>query len=92
MVTVATRVRGISDREGFDIVVKHNKKAVDVKKNGLLGAYDYKKKLKATKTVNEWKKERFEVSYPGYTCDVLMGDGTVAVGQKSLQSVRDSYD
>jgi hypothetical protein len=92
MVTVATRVRTIADREKFDIVVTKAGKPVKVTKNGVLGKYPYDKRLKDSKTVSDWKKERFETSYPGYTCDVLMGDGTTATGQKKLKSVRASYE
>lgn len=93
MTTVATRGRAISDLEGFDIIIKDNfGNAVDMKLNGVLGAYEYEKKLKHTKTVADWKRDRFRASYPGYTCDVLLADGSVAPGQKSLRAVRESYD
>ena len=31
--------------------------------NGHLGPYNFHRKLKDTKTVNDWKKERFEPTY-----------------------------
>jgi hypothetical protein len=92
MVTVATRARRISEREKFDIMVKRNVKPVAVTKNGVLGTYEYMKALKSDKTVAQWREDRFEASYPGYTCDVLLGDGSVAIGQTKLSTVRDSYE
>jgi hypothetical protein len=93
MTTVATRAREIAVLEGFDIIVKRNSgRAVDVKKNGVLGPYAYKRALKgAAKTVKDWKKDRFEKSYPGYTCDVLDGNGIVATPQTLLKNVRATY-
>ncbi|MDO8932343.1 MAG: hypothetical protein Q7U97_08125 [Rhodocyclaceae bacterium] len=93
MTTVATRVREIGDKEGFDIIVTHKGTPVNPAENGVLnGGYPFEKKLKGTKTVSDWKKERFETTYPGYSCDVLKGDGDVATGQTSLETVRASYE
>jgi hypothetical protein len=93
MTTVATRAREISDKEGFDIIVTHKGKPVNPAKNGVLnGGYPFEKKLKGTKTVADWKKERFAKSYPGYSCDVLKSDGTKATGQTSLETIRGSYE
>lgn len=92
MTTVQTRARQIAEVEGFDIIVTQAGAAVDPKQNGVLGAYDYRKALKHSKTVSDWKNERFQPSYPGYSCDVLLEDGTVAAGQTSLRTVRESYE
>ncbi len=51
----------------------------------------FRRKLGGAKTVEQWKRERFEATYPGYTCNVLRADGRIAVGQTSLQTVRNSY-
>ena len=92
MTTVATRVRRISDLEGFDIVVRQNGAHVAVTQNGLLGPYNFARKARAAKTVNAWKDERFKHTYPGFDCDVLMEDGSVAAGQTLLRTVRESYE
>jgi hypothetical protein len=93
MTTVATRAREISDKEGFDIIVTRKGRPVKPTKNGVLkGSYPFEKKLKGTKTVSDWKKERFAKTYPGYSCEVLKGDGKRATGQTSLQTVRESYE
>ncbi len=92
MTTVQTRSRQIAEVEGFDIVVTRNGRRVDPKANGVLGIYNYLKALKHSKTVAGWKAERFHICYPGYSCDVLMEDGTVAAGQTTLRTVRESYE
>jgi hypothetical protein len=48
--------------------------------------------MKHTKTVNDFKRERFEEEYPGLSCDVLMGDGEIAASQANLRTVRESYE
>jgi hypothetical protein len=92
MTTVATRVRAISDLEGFDIIVRQNGQEVDKKANGTLGSYPYEKRAKHNQTVAEWKQNRFEATYQGFTCDVLKGDGAIATGQTRIETVRQSYE
>lgn len=92
MTTVQTRVRSISDLEGFDLTVKKDGEEVDVRENGVLSKYPFDKALKGTKTVADWKKDRFERTYPGFTCDVLDGEGKAVTGQTSLRAVRESYE
>lgn len=55
MTTVQTRVRSISDLEGFDLTVKKDGEEVDVRENGVLSKYPFDKALKGTKTVADWK-------------------------------------
>ncbi|MFL4470022.1 hypothetical protein ACERZ8_09135 [Tateyamaria armeniaca] len=92
MTTVATRVRRISDLEGFDIVVTRDGHAVDVSENGLMPDYPYRKACRATHSVSDWKQSRFERNYPGLSCNVLKEDGTVANGNTRLSNVRQSYE
>jgi hypothetical protein len=94
MTTVMTRVREICDKEGFDIKVirKATKKPINVTRNGVMGKYDYDKRLKGTKTVNSWKRDRFDKSYPGLSCEVFNGNGTKATGQTKLETVRKTYE
>ncbi len=96
MVMLITRVNEIAKREGFLIEVfgrtaKRKKRPYLNKTNGLLGDYDFKRKLKDSKTVSDWKKERFEPTYPGFSCNVLLGNGRTAIGHTSLKTVRASY-
>ena len=91
MTTVATRTRQIGELEGFDIVVTQNGQPVDLKANGVLGAYDFARAARDAWTVNRWRQDRFQAAYPGFSCDVLMDDGTPATGQMLLRTVRESY-
>jgi hypothetical protein len=91
--TVATRIRRIADLEGFDIEVMRDGEVVAATDNGVLNAaYQFEKRLKHTKTVADWIKERFEKTYPGFSCRVLKGDGEIAAPQTSLRTVRESYE
>lgn len=91
MTPVDTRAREIVNREGFDVIVMRGRQAVNVRDNGLMGAFGFGRILKNTATVADWKRGRFERTYPGLSCDVLMGDGTTAPGQATLRTVRASY-
>lgn len=92
MTMLMTRVEEIFTREGFMIEVTRNGKALkNLKKEGVLGPYKFRRKLGATKTVQEWKTDRFEHSYPGYSCNVLKANGSIAPGQTLLSSVRKTY-
>lgn len=92
MVMLITRMHEIADREGFEIEVTRKGKVLkNLRRNGVLNAYPSKRRLGGTKTVDHWKRERFESTNPGYSCNVLKADGKIAVGQTSLQTVRNSY-
>lgn len=91
MTTVLTRVIEIFNRERFDIIVTRKGKPINTRSNGMLGPYPFKRKLKDSATVNDWRRDRFEASYPGYSCDVLTADGKNATGQTKLKTVRSGY-
>lgn len=93
MTTVQTRVRLISNKEGFEIVVKRNStgKQVNIRKNGVLGPWSHSKKTKDNMTVAGFRT-KFEEAYPGYSCIVEKADGTAATGQLTLGSLRAGYD
>lgn len=92
MTTLATRMRALADLEGFDVqVTDANGKVVDPKTNGF-PHYSFDRKAKGTMTVNEWKDRRFKPIYPGYDCQVLRANGTLANGNTSLETVRKSYE
>lgn len=89
MTLLSTRKREIEALEGFaiDIQLSSTGLAADLKTQGL-PSYDYARKAAGTMTVLAWKTQRFSASYPGYSCDVLHKDGTVAHGNTLLQTVR----
>ena len=87
MTKFATRKKEVEDLEGFSIQIFDGfGKAVDLNTQGL-PAYGYQKKAPGKMTVIAWKN-RFQQSYPGYTCDVLDKNGTVAHGNTQLNKVR----
>jgi len=94
MTTVVTREREIADLEGFDIVIKNAQTGKDLnpRENGVIGPYPYAKSLKGAKTVSDWRRDRFEAAYHGFTCDVLDADGQVVAPQTLLRTVRESYE
>ena len=92
MTMLLTRMRQIANREGFDIEVTRKAKPLkNLRKNGVLGPYTFQKKLADNRTVDKWRTNRFELTHPGYSCNVLKGDGKIAVGQTLLRTVREAY-
>ncbi len=87
MTKLATRKTEIEALEGFSIQIFDGfGQPADLELQGL-PAYGYVKKASGTMTVIVWKN-RFHQSYPGYTCDVLHKDGSVAHGNTQLNKVR----
>jgi hypothetical protein len=91
MVMVLTRIDEIYRREGFMIEVTRSGRPVLNRKNGVLKGYTYGRKLKDSATVNDWIRDRFEQTYPGYSCRVLKGDGSYVAGQTLLGTVCSTY-
>ena len=88
MTKLATRKAEIEALEGFAIQIFDNSgQLADLSTPGL-PAYPYQNRAAGTMTVVDWRKKRFEPSYPGYTCEVLNKDGTVAHGNLQLSKVR----
>lgn len=92
MTTLATRVRKLSDLEGFDIIVTTSSgDPVDPKANGFRD-YAYDRKAKSSITVSAWIELRFSKVYPSYSCLVLNADGSIAHGNTKLENVRETYE
>jgi hypothetical protein len=92
MTMVQTRARQIAELEGFEIVVLRDSVPIDPRANGLLnGRYPFEKKMRHSMSVADFR-ERFERTYPGFSCQVLNDDGTVAEGQTHLRTVRETYE
>lgn len=88
MTKLATRKAEIEALEGFKIQIFNGSgEAADLGMQGL-PAYGYGRKAAGTMTVVTWKNRRFQGSYPGFTCDVLLKDGSVAHGNSKLSSIR----
>lgn len=87
MTKLATRKKEIEELEGFSIDIFDGfGNPVDLETHGL-PAYGYKNRAAGSMTVLSWKN-RFQQSYPGYTCDVLHKDGSVAHGNTKLENIR----
>lgn len=92
MTTLATRIRKLSDLEGFDVIVLDSSgDPVDPRVNGFRD-YAFDRKSNSSMTVSAWIELRFNKIYPGYSCSVLNGDGTIAHGNTKLESVRETYE
>ena len=91
MTTVLTRLREINNKEGFDVWdVRRHGKIVRVTNNGVLGPWPHRNRTRDTHTVKDFR-DKFAAAYPGYTCNVREGSGTLAHGNKSLKQVRATY-
>jgi hypothetical protein len=87
MTRFATRKSEVELLEGFNIQVFNGfGEPADLDAQGL-PEYGYRRRAADSMTVISWKN-RFQQSYPGYTCDVLHKDGSVAHGNTKLKRVR----
>lgn len=53
--------------------------------------YEADRALKNSATVSDWKQLRFYKQFPGYDVNVLYADGSVARGNTTLGTIRESY-
>lgn len=81
----------IWDVQDFDVVFKTPDGANVRGDKRDMPSYQGKRASKNDMTVKEWKEGHFKKMYPGYECDILMGDGEPAHGSTKLGTVRDSY-
>ena len=61
------------------------------RKNGILGQWPHKRKTSENFTVSDFRN-KFEKTYPGFSCTVGRANGTTATGQLSLKTVRKEYE
>lgn len=80
------------DVEGFAVRFRHGRDHRDVRSDKRhVKQYPYKRALKHSKNVKEWREGRFASTYPGYEVDIMNAKGSVAHGRTLLGTVRDSY-
>lgn len=93
MATIRQVEEKILDVEGFKVHVLHAQGGRDVRSDrGRMPAYPYKRALKGSKSVSDWRNGRFTQRYPGFCVRVLKADGrTPAHGRTLLSTVRDTY-
>jgi hypothetical protein len=90
--TIKQVEKRIYDVEGFNVRVRHGRDSRDVRSDkGRVKQYGYRRALKHSKRVSDWRDGRFARTYPGFVVDVLHADGRVAHGRTLLGTVRDSY-
>ena len=75
--------------EGFRVRFMKNGKDVRSDKGGI-PQWDYDYATKGAMTVASWR-DKFHRSYPGFECDILLGNGSVAYGNVLLENVRRTY-
>lgn len=80
----------IFEVEGFDVTIRYNDNDVRSDKQ-LPVTYGYSKRAPEDWTVSEWIENRFKTTFPGYTVDVLLANGTTVPGNTRLKNVRASY-
>lgn len=91
MANVGSVELAIARRERFLVRIRHLD-GTDVRfdRSGM-PTWPYGRAAKGVWTVADWKRERFQPTYPGFTVDVLDGDRSPVPGQTKLKTVRESY-
>ena len=92
MTKLATRIDEIQKIEKFRIVVKNLTGVRIPDDTAGYPPYKYDRKLKDASTVQDFKNTRLNEQFAGFgvICEVLNADGTEAVGQTKLKTVRES--
>lgn len=92
MATIRSVERQIFKIDGFRVRILHGRDRRDVRgdREGVPG-YHFARAMKHDANVAQWKRQRFARSYPGFTVEVLRGDGTAAHGATRLGTVRGDY-
>lgn len=92
MATIKQVEKRIFDVEGFKVRIRHGRDSRDVRSDkGSVKQYGYRRALKHSKRVTDWRDGRFARTYPGFGVDVLDAEGRAAHGRTLLGTVRDSY-
>ena len=81
----------ISQIEGFLVKIQHLTGADVRSDRSGMPAWPYERAAKDAWTVAEWKRERFQQTYPGFNVEILDGDGNPVHGGMRLENVRDTY-
>jgi hypothetical protein len=78
--------------EGFAVRIRPASKAQTPKTNLRSYARNYERIARASFSVADWRRRRFDAVYPEYDVEVLFGDGRPASARTLLLKVRASYD
>lgn len=91
MAKIKSVERQMAQVEGFEVSILHpDGRDVRSDRTGMPG-YTFRNGAKNDFTVAQWKEQRFFPLYPGFDVTVWCADGSAAVGQTKLGTVRDSY-
>jgi len=78
--------------EGFAVRIRRASKVQTPKTNLPSYARNYERIARASFSVGDWQRRRFDPVYPDYNVEVLFGDGRPASPRTLLLKVRASYD
>jgi hypothetical protein len=82
----------IAKFEGFTVRIRPASKSQTSKANLRSYARNYERIARASFSVADWRRRRFDAVYPEYDVEVLLGDGRPASPRTLLLKVRASYD
>lgn len=78
--------------EGFAVRIRPVEKASAAKTNLRSYARSHERIARASFSVADWRRRRFDSVYPDYDVDVLLADGRAASPKTLLAKVRASYE
>ncbi len=77
--------------EGFAVRIRPVAKSATAKTNLRSYARNHERIARASFSVADWRRRRFDAEYPDYDVEVLLGDGRTAGPKTLLSKVRASY-
>ncbi len=86
---VESRIRNV---EGFEVAVRYYHGADVRGDKGNFPWYPYEQAAKGEATVADWKRTRFQPTYPGYDVEVRDRSGASVRGNTKLATLRQQYD
>ncbi len=78
--------------EGFAVRIRPAADAQSPKANLRSYARNHERIARASFSVADWRRRRFDDVYPGYDVEVLFGDGRTASPRTLLSKIRASYE
>jgi hypothetical protein len=77
--------------EGFAVRIRPISRAQTVKTNLRSYARSHERIARASFSVADWRRRRFDAFYPEYDVEVLFADGRIATPRTLLSKIRASY-
>ena len=78
--------------EGFAVRIRPSASVQTGKTNLRSYARNHERIARASFSVADWRRRRFDGAYPDYDVDVLFGDGRTASPRTLLSKIRASYE